>query len=69
MATMTVTRRRIGTVATPSKNIAAARIPRELRKQAEQYLALPFAFMDSPIFHQRNVELELYNFEQEPRLR
>jgi RNA polymerase sigma factor (sigma-70 family) len=55
-------------VATPSKNIAAARIPRELRKQAEQYLALPFAFMDSPIFHQRNVELELYNFEQEPRL-
>ena len=44
------------------------RIPRELRKRAEQYLALSVSFIDSPLFHQRNMERELFGFDKEPEL-
>jgi len=43
-------------------------IPRALRAQAEGYLALTYAFMDSPIFKQRGIEKELFDFEHEPQL-
>jgi len=66
MATMTVTRRQTGT---PTPPTLAAPIPRTLRKQAEEYLAMSFAFMDSPVFKQRNIEQELFTFDDhEPEL-
>src|SRR5829696_9533725 len=44
-------------------------IPRALRERAEQLLAENYAFMDSPIFRQRNLEAELFSFENgEPAL-
>jgi len=66
MATTTVTRRQNGTPALP---VSPAPIPRMLRKQAEEYLALPFAYMESPVFKQRNIEQELFTFDDhEPEL-
>ena len=67
MVALAVTRRGMGRVGTPARN-APAWIPRRLRKQAEQYLAMSFVFMDSPLFHQRNIERELFRFDKEPRL-
>ena len=45
-----------------------ARIPRLLRQKVEALLLESYAFMDSPIFKQRNIEKELFNFEVEPQL-
>src|SRR4051812_704992 len=62
MATATMTKR-------PSAPApVAAPIPRALRAQAEGYLALNYAFMDSPIYKQRGIEKELFDFEHEPSL-
>ena len=56
MATMTVTSRQNGTTLSPPAPTARpVSIPRALRKQAEQYLAMAFPFMDSPVFKQRNL--------------
>jgi len=44
-------------------------IPRALRERAEQLLLENYAFMDSPIFKQRGLEQQLFNFEEgEPAL-
>jgi RNA polymerase primary sigma factor len=43
-------------------------IPRALRQKVEPLLAESYAFMDSPIFKQRNIEKELFNLEKEPEL-
>src|SRR5678815_5646445 len=60
MATMTATRKPI---------VRAKPIPRVLRERAEQLLVENYAFMDSPIFKQRGIERELFEFEQgEPAL-
>src|SRR3954470_15899867 len=44
------------------------RIPRALRQKVEALLLESYDFMDSPIFKQRNIEKELFNFEVEPQL-
>ncbi len=54
MATMTVTRKKS--------------IPRALRQRVERLLTESYAFMDSPVFKQRGIEKELFDFEIEPAL-
>ena len=44
------------------------RVPRALRARIETLLAENYAFMDSPVFKQRGIEKELFNFEVEPAL-
>jgi RNA polymerase primary sigma factor len=44
------------------------RIPRLLRQKVETLIQESYAFMDSPIFKQKNIERELFNFEVEPQL-
>lgn len=63
MATATLTKR-----SNPTAQASQAGIPRALRAQAEGYLALTYAFMDSPIFKQRGIEKELFDFDREPQL-
>jgi len=47
-----------------------APIPRALRSRVEALLAETYAFMDSPIFRRKNIEAELFTFEDdnEPQL-
>src|ERR1041384_2213876 len=59
MATMGVTKR---------LNNKPPLIPRLLRRRAEQILQQSYPYMDSPIFKQRRIESELFNFEVEPVL-
>jgi len=60
MATMTATRKPI---------VRAKPVPRGLRARAEAVLAENYAYMDSPIFKQRGLEAELFQFENgEPAL-
>src|SRR5438105_2979589 len=64
MATMTATRKPIVRAIKP-----VARIPRALRERAEALLAENYAYMDSPIFKQRGLEGQLFEFENgEPSL-
>jgi len=46
------------------------RIPRIMRQKVEALLQENYAFMDSPVFKQRNIERELFSFDQgvEPQL-
>ena len=44
------------------------RIPRVLRQKVEALLLESYDFMDSPVFKQKNIEKELFNFEVEPQL-
>jgi len=62
MATMTATKKAVTPRAKP--------IPRALRERAEQILAEQYPFMDSESFKQRNLEAQLFNFEDgaEPQL-
>jgi RNA polymerase sigma factor (sigma-70 family) len=46
----------------------SATIPRAMRHQVEALLEESYAFMDSPVFQQKNIEAELFNFETEPQL-
>jgi len=61
MATMTLMKK------SPNR---AKPIPRALRTRAEALLLENYAYMDSPIFKQRNLEAELFNFDEghEPAL-
>src|SRR4051812_1934881 len=43
-------------------------LPRGVARRVEEILAAPYAFMDSPIFKQRNIEKELFTFDEEPKL-
>jgi RNA polymerase primary sigma factor len=43
-------------------------IPRVMRQKVERLLEESYAFMDSPIFQQKNIEQELFDFENEPQL-
>ena len=64
MATMTATKK----AATP-KPPRAKPVPRALRERAEQVLAEHYPFMDSESFKQRNLEAQLFEFENgEPEL-
>lgn len=53
-------------VVTP-KRVTKAPIPKALREQAEQLLAKSYDYMDSPLFHRRNIEKELFS-ESDPQL-
>jgi RNA polymerase sigma factor (sigma-70 family) len=59
MAMMTVNQK---PVRRPDATVRA--IPRLLRKQVEPLLEENYAFMDSPIFKQRNIEKSLFAFEE-----
>jgi len=59
MATATVDKK-LTTRATP--------IPRALRQKVEALLAETYAFMDSPVFKERDIEKRLFDFEVEPSL-
>ena len=43
-------------------------IPRVMRRKVEELLEGNYAFMDSPIFAQKNIEKELFDFDKEPQL-
>lgn len=44
------------------------RVPRAMRARVEAVLAENYAFMDSPVFKQRGIEKQLFDFEVEPQL-
>jgi len=46
----------------------AATIPRATRQKVEALLNESYAFMDSPVFNQKNIGQELFDFENEPQL-
>jgi RNA polymerase primary sigma factor len=71
VATATVTRRLNATGKTSNgaaRPLRAAPIPKALRLQAEGYLTLNYAYMDTPLFAQRGIEKELFTFDREPQL-
>jgi RNA polymerase sigma factor (sigma-70 family) len=79
MATVTVTKRQptanpnpkpvVSVFVAPTFKLApGASIPRALRQRAQGYLGQSYAFMDSPVFKQRGIEKELFDFDHEPRL-
>ena len=43
-------------------------VSRAVAKRVEELLAGNYAFMDSPIFAQKNIEKELFTFDEEPQL-
>ena len=43
-------------------------VPKAVAERVEAILAVSYAFMDSPIFKQRNIEKELFTFDEEPKL-
>jgi len=45
-----------------------ASIPRAMRQKVEGLLEESYAFMDSPVFRQKNIEKELFDFDSEPQL-
>jgi RNA polymerase primary sigma factor len=51
-----------------SSRVPATTIPRATRQKVEALLEESYAFMDSPIFQQKNIEKELFDFEIEPQL-
>jgi len=66
MATMTVNRIQENRKTTGR----TAPVPKALRARVEELLKENYAFMDSPVFRRRNIERELFTFEQneEPAL-
>jgi RNA polymerase primary sigma factor len=57
-------------VANATKRISPSRrpIPREMRSRVEALLEEDYSFMDSPVFKQRGIEKELFEFDKEPEL-
>ena len=47
---------------------AKATIPRGMRQKVQALIGESYAFMDSPIFQQKDIESELFDFEKEPDL-
>jgi RNA polymerase primary sigma factor len=45
-----------------------SRVPSALRKRVESLLQESYAYMDSPVFHKKGVEKELFDFSEEPQL-
>jgi RNA polymerase sigma factor (sigma-70 family) len=68
-ASKTQPRRRAAAAIAPRAGRAAP-VPRELRRRVEALVNENYAFMDSPIFRRRNIEKDLFTFEddQEPAL-
>src|SRR3954454_14550769 len=63
MATMTTTTRTTSRT-DPDAQTAARRspVPRALRAKVEPLLLESYAFMDSPVFKQKNIERELFDY-------
>jgi len=68
MATMVLKKSAISGNQKQSSAPRAASVPRALRQRVETLLLENFAFMDSPIFRERNIEKQLFDFEHEPEL-
>jgi len=68
MATVTVTRYGRQTGKSKDRKDRRQPIPRAMRQKVEALLEESYAFMDSPIFKQRTLERELFDFEVEPQL-
>jgi len=70
MATMTLSKneKSISNTRKATGTGRAAPVPRALREQVEPLLLENYAFMDSEVFRQRNIEKQLFDFEQEPEL-
>jgi RNA polymerase primary sigma factor len=68
MATMLMKKPVIKQTSAANKPARAASVPRALRERVETLLLENFAFMDSPIFRERNIEKQLFDFEHEPEL-
>jgi RNA polymerase sigma factor (sigma-70 family) len=49
-------------------SVRASPVPRVLRERVESLLTENYAFMDSEVFRQRNIEKQLFDFEHEPEL-
>ncbi|MDB5300500.1 MAG: putative polymerase sigma factor [Phycisphaerales bacterium] len=60
MATLTMGATRVASSATT--------IPRSMRQKVEEILKESYAFMDSTIFEQKDIEKELFDFDKEPQL-
>jgi RNA polymerase primary sigma factor len=43
-------------------------VPKAVAARVAEILGATYAFMDSPVFKQRNIEKELFNFDKEPQL-
>ena len=56
------------TMATRKSGTASASIPRAMRHKVEALLEESYAFMDSPVFRQKNIERQLFDFDVEPQL-
>jgi len=67
MATMTTTTRTTSRSDPDASTARRAPVPRALRAKVEPLLAESYAFMDSPVFKQKNIEKELFDY-QEPAL-
>jgi len=44
------------------------RVSKAVQDRVGEILQVPYAFMDSPVFKQRNIERELFTFDEEPKL-
>lgn len=67
MATMTTTTRTTSRTDPDAPMARRAPVPRALRGKVEPLLLESYAFMDSPVFKQKNIERELFDY-QEPAL-
>lgn len=56
------------THAKPAVKKKLAPVPRALRQQVEERIGENYAFMDSPIFRRKNIERELFDFDNPPAL-
>jgi RNA polymerase primary sigma factor len=66
--TRTTSRSAVAATASPTPPVhRAAPVPRALRAKIEPLLLESYAFMDSPIFKQKGIEKELFDY-QEPQL-
>ena len=55
-------------MATKGSGSTGVSIPRAMRQKVEALIGESYAFMDSPIFLQKNIEHDLFDFESEPQL-
>src|SRR5258706_665921 len=44
------------------------RVPKSVQGRVSEILLGNYAFMDSPVFKQRNIERQLFTFDEEPKL-
>src|ERR1051326_1643130 len=58
----------VAMIATNRDRSRSQSVPRRMRQRVEALLLENYAYMDSPIFRQRGLEKELFDFEVEPAL-